>query len=241
MKPLTSWKEIGAYLGRTPRTVQRWERQFGLPVHRVGGRGTGIIWAVPEEIDLWLRKQTGAVSPVGHSERDFITLVLNSEEPAQALSLLGKAVERQVQGYVSFLLLDDMRCRLFPVAAPSLPQSFRLACDATPIDRNVGTSAPAIFLNQVQVANDVASDPHCESFQPWAKRMGIAATVSVPIRAVDGRAFGAATIYYPHVQHAPPEHLRWLELAAELAAVVLRHTRSADGQPPGLKSPGAVQ
>jgi hypothetical protein len=32
---LDSWKEIAAYLGRSIRTVQRWEREEGLPVHRL--------------------------------------------------------------------------------------------------------------------------------------------------------------------------------------------------------------
>ena len=34
---LNSWKEIASYLGRSVRTVQRWEREFGLPVHRPAG------------------------------------------------------------------------------------------------------------------------------------------------------------------------------------------------------------
>ena len=32
--PLDSWKEIASYLERTVRTVQRWEKKDGLPVHR---------------------------------------------------------------------------------------------------------------------------------------------------------------------------------------------------------------
>lgn len=31
---LDSWKEISAYLKRDPRTLQRWEKKEGLPVHR---------------------------------------------------------------------------------------------------------------------------------------------------------------------------------------------------------------
>lgn len=31
---LDSWKEIASYLKRDVRTVQRWERREGLPVHR---------------------------------------------------------------------------------------------------------------------------------------------------------------------------------------------------------------
>src|SRR3989442_4777544 len=33
-KKLDSWGEIASYLGREVRTVQRWERTEGLPVHR---------------------------------------------------------------------------------------------------------------------------------------------------------------------------------------------------------------
>ena len=32
---LDSWKEIAGYLKRDVRTVQRWERDFGLPVQRL--------------------------------------------------------------------------------------------------------------------------------------------------------------------------------------------------------------
>ena len=32
---LDSWKEIARYLNRSERTVQRWERESGLPVRRV--------------------------------------------------------------------------------------------------------------------------------------------------------------------------------------------------------------
>ena len=32
---LDSWKEIGKYLGRDTRTCYRWEKELGLPVHRI--------------------------------------------------------------------------------------------------------------------------------------------------------------------------------------------------------------
>ena len=35
---LDSWKEIAAYLNRGVRTVRRWEREEGLPVHRHASR-----------------------------------------------------------------------------------------------------------------------------------------------------------------------------------------------------------
>ncbi len=51
---LHSWKEIASYIGRGIRTVQRWEKQFMFPVHRVGNKGA--VFAFPAEIDAWLRQ-----------------------------------------------------------------------------------------------------------------------------------------------------------------------------------------
>lgn len=50
---LDSWKEIATYLGRGVRTVRRWEREEGLPVHRHVHRMLGSIYAYKSEIDRW--------------------------------------------------------------------------------------------------------------------------------------------------------------------------------------------
>ncbi len=56
MEILNSWKEIAGYLGRGVRTVQRWERELGLPVHRPKGRERSAVLAFPEELQQWLQK-----------------------------------------------------------------------------------------------------------------------------------------------------------------------------------------
>lgn len=38
---LNSWKEVATYLGRGIRTVQRWERELGLPIRRPRGKPRG--------------------------------------------------------------------------------------------------------------------------------------------------------------------------------------------------------
>lgn len=53
---LNSWKEIAVYLGRGVRTVQRWEADLGLPVHRPKGRDRSAVLAFPDEVDIWLRR-----------------------------------------------------------------------------------------------------------------------------------------------------------------------------------------
>lgn len=50
---LDSWKEIAAHLGRDVRTVQRWERGEGLPVHRQQHDKLGSVFAFRNEVDAW--------------------------------------------------------------------------------------------------------------------------------------------------------------------------------------------
>jgi TolB-like protein/Tfp pilus assembly protein PilF len=50
---LDSWKEIAAHLGRDVRTVQRWERGEGLPVHRHQHDKLGSVYAFRDELDAW--------------------------------------------------------------------------------------------------------------------------------------------------------------------------------------------
>jgi len=62
---LDSWKEIAAYLGRGVRTVQRWEREEGLPVHRLTHEKRGNVYARREELAAWWesRRRTLADQP----------------------------------------------------------------------------------------------------------------------------------------------------------------------------------
>lgn len=50
---LDSWKEIAAYLKRGTRTVQRWEAEEGLPVHRLQHEKLGSVYAYKKELDTW--------------------------------------------------------------------------------------------------------------------------------------------------------------------------------------------
>ena len=62
---LESWKEIAAYLGRGVTTVQRWEQQEGLPVHRLPHAKKGSIFAIKSELDDW-RRARAQLGPLRH-------------------------------------------------------------------------------------------------------------------------------------------------------------------------------
>jgi TolB-like protein len=57
---LNSWKEIAAHLQRDVRTVQRWEKNEGLPVHRKLHDTLSSVYAYASELEEWWR---GGSSP----------------------------------------------------------------------------------------------------------------------------------------------------------------------------------
>jgi hypothetical protein len=78
---LSGWKEIANYLGKGVRTVQRYERQMGLPVRRPAGRSCGSVVAVRAELDGWVK-----ASPIRQAFR-LRNTSLESPSPAQAIRM----------------------------------------------------------------------------------------------------------------------------------------------------------
>lgn len=63
---LGSWKDIARYLHRDVRTVQRWEKREGMPVHRHQHDKSGSVYAYPAELDAWLEgRRAEPESPAG--------------------------------------------------------------------------------------------------------------------------------------------------------------------------------
>ncbi len=69
-KVLVSWKEIAAFLDRAERTVKRWERERGLPVHRVPGGERSGVFAYSHELSAWLLGEEGRTAETPPSAED---------------------------------------------------------------------------------------------------------------------------------------------------------------------------
>ncbi|MFN7939661.1 MAG: hypothetical protein U0R19_40420 [Bryobacteraceae bacterium] len=61
---LESWKQIAAYLGKSERTVRRWQQDEGMPVHRHQHQQRGSVWAFPAELDGWLEGRRLSPEPL---------------------------------------------------------------------------------------------------------------------------------------------------------------------------------
>ena len=62
-KKLVSWKEIASHLGREIRTVQRWEKNEGLPVRRHEHQKKSTVYAYANELDEWFKSRQPADDP----------------------------------------------------------------------------------------------------------------------------------------------------------------------------------
>lgn len=68
MDRLDSWKEIAAYLGRGVTTVQRWEQEERLPIHRLAHAKKGSVFAFKSELDAWRATRTSSAPSVSVAE-----------------------------------------------------------------------------------------------------------------------------------------------------------------------------
>ncbi len=111
---LTSWNEIATYMGKSVRTVQRWERELGLPVRR--GIEQYSVVAVRSELDAWLSRlplshpnPPGGVGGVSTEHRQDISKL--SEQRTR----LGQLTRRLAQDIVELgKLRDELQKKLTP-------------------------------------------------------------------------------------------------------------------------------
>jgi phage terminase Nu1 subunit (DNA packaging protein) len=100
---LNGWKEISSHLERGTRTAQRWEIQFGMPVHRPASKPRTAVVAFAEEIDAWLIRNRSALNGElknGSDEADparlretLLRLQAEAKELAAKLSHLERHLE----------------------------------------------------------------------------------------------------------------------------------------------------
>jgi TolB-like protein/Tfp pilus assembly protein PilF len=50
---LNGWKAVAAYVGHTEKTCRKWERELGLPVHRLEDSPKARVFAYADELDRW--------------------------------------------------------------------------------------------------------------------------------------------------------------------------------------------
>jgi hypothetical protein len=107
---LSSWKEIAAYLGVDERTCNRWEKNLGLPVHRLEGSSRSRVFAYKEEIDRWRKERLS---------NDAFPAIETRQEFKRPKSYFLALILIVIFGVILFILFSKL-------LAPSQPTDFRI-------------------------------------------------------------------------------------------------------------------
>jgi PAS domain-containing protein len=243
---LTSWKDVARYLGKTTRTVQRWEKQFGLPIHRPPNQRTGVILARCEEVEQWIQSCATSLPHNRRSARNFersaahihptisahftvLESIARGASCSETLGALARAIHQDLRcKFCSIVLLNRGQDRLVHVAGANVPKHFKRRIESLRVGPNPGYCGTAAFRGEIIVIADVWADAEWANHRELAREYGIRACWSAPILSRSKAVIGAFEVYYGERQLANADHIRTLKLAAYLAAITLQSKSPAN-------------
>lgn len=151
-----------------------------------------------------------------------------ADAPLRAtLSQLCESIEAQQPGALASVLLlegDQLRC----AAGPSLHPEYVTAIDGVVIGPNVGSCGAAAATGERVIVENTQTDPKWAPFAELARRFGLLACWSQPVKAVDGEVLGAFAVYHRSPRRPSPDEVRLLEEAAHVAAIAIERQRTSD-------------
>jgi len=159
---LDSWKEIAAFFGRDERTVRRWEKERGLPAHRVPGGGRGGVFAYSAELKEWLKgpgSELQAGEP-GLADADRAVAGYRAAAENERPGILGASLTRRSEDRAELARVLELQPSAAPRPAqarppqPHPPQA-RPAQPNLPIARTVAWLAPLLAVAVLIVALSV--------------------------------------------------------------------------------------
>lgn len=155
---LDSWKEIATFFGREERTVKRWEKERGLPVHRVPGPARSGVFAYTSELSEWLNlaapesAQISAAGGSGASGGEIGESELTTSKRVDAPSGIPASPKFQV-------------ARIFGLLVAVLLGTLILKHQLQPSANTMGSSSPVAHR-----ANPEAEDFYLKGRYFWNKR-----------------------------------------------------------------------
>jgi diguanylate cyclase (GGDEF)-like protein/PAS domain S-box-containing protein len=126
----------------------------------------------------------------------------------------------------SALLLDDTGKHLLRGAAPSLPDFYNEVIHGLEIGAGVGSCGTAAFTNERVIVEDIQNHPYWAPFKDLAKKAGLRACWSEPIRSIQGKVLGTFAIYHHQVNQPTEANLALIEQAANLASIAIEQARN---------------
>ncbi|MFD2165934.1 ATP-binding protein [Thalassotalea euphylliae] len=152
---------------------------------------------------------------------EVLRLVASGESLEAVLALLcQKAQLYNPELLCSVLRLDSAKGTLHPIASVSLPQFYCDALEGVEIGLGVGSCGTSAFTKKRTIVEDIGTHPYWVQYKELAHSAGLHACWSEPIIGREGQVFGTFAIYYAYPKAPTEEDLKFIEVSANLAAVV---------------------
>ena len=173
---LESWKEIASFFSKDERTVKRWEKERGLPVHRLQDGARGPVHAFTDELVRWMKSPIStepATSTIEPSATDgaqpAADVPPDVTSPHVAAEQDGRNLRRRAsdqpnvrrRGWLLGALVGGV---LLIVAAGILYVKFAPSRSAR------GDSRPAQPLSEIRTTNPEAREFYLKGRYEWDKR-----------------------------------------------------------------------
>jgi two-component system, chemotaxis family, CheB/CheR fusion protein len=127
-----------------------------------------------------------------------LELLAKGRRLTEILEALLQIIEEQSPDMLcSVMLLDKNAQYLRHVAAPSMPEIFKVEMDKLKVTENASSPAAiATYLREPLFIRDIEKEPQYKDFYPLAKQYNLQAAWSQPIFSMEGKVFGAFTAYF---------------------------------------------
>ena len=164
------------------------------------------------------------------SQRRVLERIASGAPLEEILETLVRLIEEQAGDMrCAVLLADSGRERLRFVAAPNIPDDYKLGIEPyLRIAPDMGSCGTSAFLRQPVYTRDTGDDPLWKDCGVIAVRNGLRAIWSTPILSDDNAVLGTFAMYYGEPRLPSPEHIQLIDMATQMARVAIEAKRAGD-------------
>ena len=166
------------------------------------------------------------IKEVKEKSRTYILELLNANAPlSPILESLIRGAEQVSPGMICSILLLSEEGKLTLGAAPGLPDFYNKVIDGISIGPNVGSCGAAAYTGERVIVENIQEHPFWEPYKDIAKKAGLQACWSEPIKDAEGKVLGTFACYYVSPFSPSDSDIENLKAATDLALIVLEKFR----------------
>jgi PAS domain S-box-containing protein len=157
------------------------------------------------------------------AQRGVLERIAGGAPLEEILETLVRLIEEQAGDMrCAVLLADSAQQRLRFVAAPHIPEDYKLGIEPyLLIAPDMGSCGTAAFLRQPVYTRDTTIDSLWENCGDIAARNGLRAIWSTPIISDANAVLGTFAMYYGEPRLPAEEHIQLIDMAAQMARVAI--------------------